>query len=249
MTAARAIAMRGLRLAAVLILAATALAGRPDPAAAAQEEEATIFTFFEAEQLEYRSGRGNDRFSWDAQGWIGGDYDKLWFKTQGDRVIDGSLQAAELQLLYSRAVTAFWDLQVGGRYDPKPEPSRGFGVVGIQGLAPYFFELDAAAFVSDEGDLSARIEAAYELLVTQRLILKPSIELNFAAQEVEKLAIGSGLSEVEAGLRLRYEIVREFAPYVGIVWERKVGRTADFARRGGKDAGESRFVTGLRVWF
>lgn len=249
MTAARARIIRGLRLAAGLVLIATALAERPPTAAAGQEEEAAIFTLVEAEQLEYRTGRGDDTANWEAQAWIGGDYDKLWFKTQGDRVIDGALQDAELQLLYSRAVTAFWDLQVGGRFDPKPEPSRGFAVVGLQGLAPYFFEVDAAAFLSDEGDLSARIEAEYELLLTQRLILKPSVELNFAAQEVEDLGIGSGLSAVETGLRLRYEVVREWAPYVGIVWEHKLGRTADLARRAGQDAGRSRFVTGLRVWF
>jgi copper resistance protein B len=154
-----------------------------------------------------------------------------------------------MQLLYSRAVSAFWDLQIGGRYDVKPDPSRGYAVVGVQGLAPYFFDVDAAAFLSDQGDVSARIEAEYEWLLTQRLIAKPLVELNVAVQDVPDLGIGSGLSDVELGLRLRYEIVREVAPYVGISWERKVGSTADLARRGGTDVGGAAVVAGIRLWF
>lgn len=254
MTGAGAIILRVTGFAIVLMLAAIQLAEGSSARGAARHEEMAmeefrIATFFEAEELEYRAGRGTDTVNWEVQGWIGGDYDKVWFKTEGDRVIDGSLQDAELQLLYSRMVTAFWDLQIGGRFDSKPEPSRGFAVIGLQGLAPYFFEIDAAAFVSDEGDVSARFEAEYDLLLTQRLILKPSIELNFAAREVEELGIGSGLSGLEAGLRLRYEVAREWAPYVGLVWERQVGRTADFARGAGEDAGALRWVSGLRVWF
>ena len=235
------------RCAAALLLAATALIGRPDLAPAA-EEESSILKFIEADQLEYRAGR-EDTFSWEAQGWIGGDYDKLWIKTQGDDVIDGPVTDAEVQLLYSRTITAFWDLQIGARYDARPDPSRGLAVLGIQGLAPYFFEVDAAAFVSDEGDVSARLEAEYELLLTQRLIAKSSVELNVALQEVEELGIGSGLSEVELGLRLRYEIVREIAPYIGLSWERKVGPTANFARRRGEDVSDVAFVAGVRFWY
>jgi copper resistance protein B len=236
------------RWTAVLLLAVIALAWRPYVAPAA-EEELQILTFVEAEQLEYRLSNGKDTFSWDAQAWIGGDYHKAWFKTQGDAPLDGPLENAEFQALYSRAISAFWDLQVGARYDARPDPSRGFAVLGIQGLAPYFFEVDAAAFVSDEGDVSARFEAEYELLLTQRLIAKPSAELNFAVQEVEELGIGSGLSEVELGLRLRYEIVREIAPYIGVSWERKVGATANFAQRQGEDAGDLAFVAGVRFWY
>jgi copper resistance protein B len=246
MTCANAVIAGSARLAAVLLLAATALGGRADPAAA---EGSGILTFLEADQFEYRVGSGEATFSWDAQGWVGGDYRRIWLKTQGDDVLDGAVKDAEMQILYSRAIAAFWDLQLGARYDVKPNPSRDYAVIGIQGLAPYFFEVDAAAFVSNKGDASARLEAEYELLITQRLIAKPSAELNFAVQDVEELGIGSGLSEAELGLRLRYEIVREIAPYIGVSWERKVGPTADVARREGADVSDLAFVTGIRFWF
>lgn len=200
-----------------------------------------------ADQNEFRSGGTGNEYSWEAQGWVGGDYNRVWLKTQGDLNIDANiLENAEVQVLYSRAITPFWNLQIGGRYDFEPNPSRGFGVLGIQGLAPYFFEVDAAAFVSHKGDVSARLEAEYDVLLTQRLIAKPTVELNVAVQEV---AIGAGLSSVELGVRLRYEVVREFAPYIGVVWERRVGRTADFTRRRGDAVDVVEFVVGVRFWF
>jgi len=218
-------------------------------AASAAEMDDHIFTFFQAEQLEYRLTDGKDRLKWDAQGWVGEDYNKLWLKTEGEKVFGGDVEQAEVQLLYSRIIHPFWDVQIGGRFDARPRPHRGFGVIGLQGLAPYFFEVDTAAFVSHEGDLSARLKGEYELLITQKLILQPSVELNLAAQEVEKLGIGRGLTDVELGLRLRYEIVREFAPYIGVAWERKVGRTADFAEAEGEDIDVLSFVAGVRFWF
>jgi copper resistance protein B len=236
----------GARLAVVLLVVGSALGARPDGAAA---EGPRLLSFIEADQLEYRASGGEDRVSWRAQGWIGGDDHKAWFKTQGNKVIDGAVERAEWQLLYSRAITAFWDVQVGARYDVKPDPSRGYAVVGVQGLAPYFFDVDAAAFLSDEGDMSARIEAEYEWLLTQRLIAKPFVELNAAVQDVPELGVGSGLSDVELGLRLRYEIMREVAPYVGVSWECKVGPTADLARRGGTDVDDAAVVAGIRLWF
>jgi copper resistance protein B len=247
MTRANAVITGSARLAVLLLLAATAWAARPDLALAA--EGAQILTFVEADQLEYRVASGEDTLSWEAHGWVGGDYDKIWVKTQGDDPLDGPVKNAEMQVLYSRAIAAFWDLQIGTRYDAKPDPSRGYAVLGIQGLAPYFFEVDAAAFVSNKGDVSARLEAEYELLVTQRLIAKPFAELNVAVQDVEELGIGSGVSDIELGVRLRYEIVREVAPYVGVSWEREVGPTADFARREGADVDDLTFVTGVRFWF
>lgn len=223
---------------------AAALAGHPDPAAAQGNQ---ISSFFVADQNEFRSGGTGNEYSWEAQGWVGGDYNRVWLKTQGDLNIDANiLENAEVQVLYSRAITPFWNLQIGGRYDFEPNPSRGFGVLGIQGLAPYFFEVDAAAFVSHKGDVSARLEAEYDVLLTQRLIAKPTVELNVAVQEV---AIGAGLSSVELGVRLRYEVVREFAPYIGVVWERRVGRTADFTRRRGDAVDVVEFVVGVRFWF
>lgn len=217
----------------------------------AQPHGDQIFTYVQAEQLEYRAATddGSGTFSWDVRGWVGGDYNRLWFKTQGDDRLDGPVENGEVQLRYSRLIGPFWDLAVGVRYDVQPDPSRAYGVFALHGLAPYLDEVDADLFVSEEGDVSARLEVEYPILVTQRLILQPSFELNLAAQEVQELRVGPGLSEIELGLRLRYEITRELAPYIGFVWERKVGRTADLARGVGEEFDVPAFVAGIRFWF
>lgn len=212
----------------------------------AAEDE--IYTYFRAEELGYRIGDG-DSFNWDAEGWIGGDYNKLWFKTEGERVNGNGLENAEVQLLYSRLIADFWDLQAGLRYDFKPEPERGFAVIGVEGLAPYWFEIDASAFLSDQGDVSARFKAEYDLLLTQKLILSPLLEMNLAASSDEKRGVGSGLNDLELNLTLRYEVVREFAPYIGVSWERKYGQTADFARAEGEAIERTAFMAGVRFWF
>ncbi len=201
------------------------------------------------DQLEVRIGNGEDGYRWDAQGWYGGDINKLWITTEGEGGFGEETEDAEVQALWSRAITPWFDVQSGLRYDFRPEPTRGHLVAGVQGLMPYLFEVDAAAFVSDDGDVSARIEAEYELLMTQRLILQPRAEVNVAAQEVAELGIGSGVNDVELGVRLRYEFAREFAPYVGVHWERKLGETADFARDEGESVDNLFFVTGLRIFF
>lgn len=206
--------------------------------------------YVEGERFEYRSNEGDPLFLWDAQGYYGGDLNKLWVKTEGEYDFSADrLEEAEVQALYSRAVGSFWDLQAGVRHDFAPFEERTYGVLGVQGLAPYRFEIDAAAFVSGHGDVTARIEAEYELLLTQRLILQPRAELNFALQDVPALEIGGGLSTAEAGLRLRYEIRREFAPYAGVTWTRSVGDTADFARASAGDPSSVSFVAGVRFWF
>ena len=203
-----------------------------------------------ADRLEYQTNEGDSLFLWDAQGWIGGDYNKLWVKTEGEYLFGSDrFEEVETQALYSRAIGRYWDVQAGVRHDFKPDPSRTYGVIGLQGLAPYWFEVDSALFVSDKGDVTARIEAEYDLLFTQRLILQPRAELNFAFQDVDELGIGSGLSTAELGLRLRYEIRREIAPYIGVSWTRSVGDTADFARGEGEDPGKVSFVAGIRLWF
>ena len=237
------------RLAVALASAAVALFTSQTVNAQAHMADDEIHTFVLVDRFEYRVNDGPNTLNWDAEGWIGGDYDKLWIKTEGEKVLDGGVEHAEVQVLYSRLISPFWDLQAGIRYDPEPDPTRGFAVFGIQGLAPLFYEVEAAAFISHEGDVSARVEAEYDLLITQRLILQPRVEMNFAAQDVEKLGIGSGLNDVELGLRLRYEIVRKVAPYVGVSWTRKVGRTADYADRAGEDVDTLSFVTGIRLWF
>lgn len=212
-------------------------------------EPGQIFTFFQAEQVEYRVNDGKDSVNWDAQGWMGNDDHKAWLKTEGEKPTDGKLEKGELQLLYSRRISDFFDAQAGLRYDVKPSPDRGFAVLGVQGLAPYWFEIDAATFVSNEGEVSARFKAEYDLLITQKLILQPTAETNLAVQNVRERGIGSGISDIGLGLRLRYEFVKEFAPYIGINWERKIGRTADFARNESESVDTLSFVTGIRFWF
>ncbi len=206
--------------------------------------------FLQGERLEFQSNEGEPLVLWDAQGWVGGDINKFWVKTEGEYEFDaGVFEEAEVQALFSRAVTPFFDLQAGVRHDIEPDPSRTFAVIGLQGLAPYLFEIDAALFISGRGDASARLEVEYELLLTQRLIFQPRTELNFAVQDVPALGIGSGLSTAEVGARLRYEVRREIAPYIGVSWQRSVGDTADFARVAGDDVGSVSFVAGIRTWY
>ena len=200
------------------------------------------------DQVETR-GSGDDRQdSWDAQAWVGKDLHKLWFKSQGDRVF-GRTEDAEIQLLYSKAVSTYWDVQAGIRHDFEPSPTRSWLAIGINGLAPYFFEIDTAFFIGESGRTALRVEADYELLLTQKLVLTPDIEANLYGKDDPAIGIGSGLSDLEAGLRLRYEIRREFAPYIGINWTREYGRTADFSRAAGKSTSDTQFVVGLRAWF
>lgn len=201
------------------------------------------------EQLEYRFQDGKNVMAWDAQAWYGGDYEKVRLKTEGAFKPGDGVADAEVQVLYSRLVGYYWDLQAGIRHDVRPEPSRSYGVVGLQGLAPGYFELDLNGFVSDEGDFSARLKAEYDLLITQRLILQPKAEINLAAQDVPELGIGQGLNDIELGLRLRYEFAREFAPYIGVTWHRKLGETANLARREGEDVDEVAVLAGVRFWF
>lgn len=209
-----------------------------------------ISTLILGDRLEYQTNDGSPLFLWDGQGWAGGDRNKFWVKTEGEYDFNaGEFEEAEIQGLYSRAISKYFNLQTGVRHDISPDPSRTFGVFGVQGLAPYWFEVDAAMFVSGDGDVSARIEAEYDLLLTQRLILQPRTELNFAVQDTPQNKVGSGLSTAELGLRLRYEIKREFAPYVGVSWTRSVGNTADFARADGRSPGVVSAVVGIRSWF
>lgn len=207
------------------------------------------FRFFGIDRLEVQIADGEDGYVWEANAWYGGDIDKLWIKSEGEGEFAGSLEEAEIQALWSHAIGPYFDVQAGVRYDIRPEPDRAHAVLGIQGLAPYFFEIDVAGFLSDEGDLTARIEAEYDQRITQRLILQPRIELNLAAQDIPEIGIGSGLSDLEAGLRLRYEFVPEFAPYIGVEWQRQFGDTADFTRAAAGDPDRIVFLAGVKLWF
>ena len=207
-----------------------------------------------ADQLEFRKNQGTDTFKWDVQGWYGGDYNKLWVKTEGETTLSSNRSGnAEVQVLYSKLIAPFFDLQIGARYDrtfgPGPDMSRSFAVLGIQGLAPYWFELEPALFLSENGDVSGRFVGSYDWLFTQRLIAQGRLESNFALQEVPKFGVGSGINDVGAGLRLRYEVTREFAPYVGVSWSRKFGGSANFARAGGERIENTSLNLGIRWRF
>lgn len=198
---------------------------------------------------EYQVRNGRDGYRWDGEGWFGSDLDRLVVKTEGEGSFGEAVEAAEVQALYSRAIGPYFNLQAGVRYDVRPDPSRVYATVGFEGLAPYWFEVEGALFVSNKGDVLARLEGYYDQRLTQRLILQPRVEFNLAAQDVPENGIGSGLSDAELGLRLRYEIVREIAPYIGVSHDRTFGDTARFARAAGEKRSSTSFVAGVRFWF
>lgn len=214
----------------------------------AHETDDPVLARLMIDQLEWRDNNDAGSYALEAQGWIGKDLDKLWIKTDVEQV-DGTTEEAQIQALYSRAIAPFWDIQVGLRQDMKPTPDREWGVIGLQGLAPYFFEVDAALFVASSGDIAASLSAEYELMITQKLVLSPEVSVNFHGQDDERRRTGSGLSDGQAGLRLRYEIRREFAPYVGVNWTRSFGNTADFVRDHGEPVSDFQWVAGIRAWF
>ncbi len=230
----------------------------PPPGARLTVHDNARFSYLLFDQLEYRksarSGEPN-ALRWDLLGWYGGDIQKLWFKSEGERSQPGGLEQAEVQLLYGRAIASFWDFQAGIRHAFRPESpregvsSRSYVVLGVQGLAPYWFDVSAAAFLSDRGRLSARLSAEYELLLTQRWVLQPRLETTFSVQDNPQLGLGRGFNSLGLGLRLRYEIRREFAPYLGLTWRRWTGATAGYARAAGTPVSSLSYVVGLRFWF
>lgn len=191
---------------------------------------------------------------WDMFGWYGGDVKRVWVKTEGSqstRNSQGSEQ--EAQLLYGQLITPYFDFQAGLRYahrsGPGPDRSRGYAVVGLQGLAPYRYELEPSLFLSNKGQVSARVTASYDLLLTQRAVLQPRLELNVAAQSDREFEMGSGLTSTEFGARIRYELRRELAPYVGITWSQLYGGTKRLARESGDQTSVFSLVAGVRAWF
>jgi len=198
---------------------------------------------------EFQARSGGNGYRWDGEAWIGGDRNRLWLKSEGEGSFRAGVDSAEIQALYARAIGPYFNLQAGVRYDLRPQPRRAYATVGFEGLAPYNFETEGALFLSTKGDLLARLEGWYDQRLTQRLVLQPRAELNFSAQDVPEDGYGAGLIDAELGLRLRYELRREFAPYVGISWEKKAGRSAHLARARGEDTGGASLVAGLRFWF
>ena len=200
------------------------------------------------DRLDWRDANGASALEWDAAAWYGGDYDKLWFKTEGERR-DGSTEDARAELLWDRIFSRWWSVQAGIRQDFGEGPSRTWAAFGIEGLAPYFFDVEATAYVGEGGRTAARISSQYDLLLTQRLVLQPEAELNLYGKDDPERRIGSGLSDLQIGLRLRYEFRRELAPYVGLAWTRRFGKSADFARAAGEDPNDLQALAGLRIWF
>lgn len=200
------------------------------------------------DRLEGVHSSDNTSATYDLKAWYGRDYDRAVFKAEGD-YDNGELEEASTELLWSHAVTAYWNTQLGVRYDSGEGPNRSWLAFGVQGLAPYWFEVDTTAYIGEEGRFALNLEAEYELLLTQKLILQPRIEADYYSKDDSALGIGTGLSEFAAGIRLRYEIRRELAPYVGIERVGKFGGTADYAHDAGMDAKETRAVAGLRFWF
>lgn len=199
------------------------------------------------DQLEWRDGDAGDAMFWDGRAWFGNDYDKAVLKTEGER-LDGEYEGSA-ELLWDHVISRWWSLQSGVAHDFGEGPSRTWAAVGVQGLAPYWFEVEAFAYVGDQGRTAANFTAEYEMFLTQRLVLQPKLELKLYGKDDPANGIGSGVSTTELGLRLRYEIRREFAPYLGVVWSQKFGETADLAREHGNDADDLQLVAGLRVWF
>ncbi|KAB0565541.1 copper resistance protein B [Pseudomonas palleroniana] len=199
-------------------------------------------------QLEWQDGDGEGALNWDIKGWVGGDIDRLWLRSEGERSA-GRTESAEAQVLWGHAISPWWDLVGGVRQDFKPGDGQTWAALGTQGMALYNFEAEATVFVGEAGRTAARLEGDYDLLLTNRLILQPTAELNFYGRNDPQRGIGSGLAQSELGLRLRYEVRREWAPYVGVTWSRSYGQTAQYARDEGADTRQVRWVVGVRLWF
>jgi copper resistance protein B len=208
----------------------------------------SINYFVLVDQFEWQSGAGANGPSIDTRGWVGRDRDRLWFRAEGDGA-DGRVEEAQTHFLYGRQISRWWDVVGGIRQDFRPGPAQTWAAFGVQGLAPYQFDISATAYVGASGRTHVRFEVEYELLLTNRLIAQPLFETEIYGKSDPEHGFGAGLSTTDLGVRLRYEFKREFAPYIGITWKNKWGKTADLARAEGHDTGSARFVTGLRLWF
>jgi copper resistance protein B len=199
--------------------------------------------------LEVGVQKGRDSYRFEGEAFTGGNINRFGVKFEGEGAFGDRIDDLELQALYSRAIAPYWNLQAGIRYDIKPDPSRTYLVAGVEGIAPYWFKVNAAGFVSNQGEVRTRVEVSYDQRITQSLILQPRIEANFAFQDIRAIGVGSGLTDFEAGLRLRYEIEQEIAPYIGVEWRKQTGDTARFSRAAGEDPETISLVAGIRIWF
>jgi copper resistance protein B len=210
-----------------------------------QMDDSASFGMVKFDQFEQALGESDA--AWEGNAWYGGDIDKVWLRSEGER--EGGRTSARTELFWDRAFAPFWDWQLGARADSGYGPARQWLAFGVQGLAPYWFDLQATAYAGVQGRTALRLRAEYEILLTQRLILQPESEANIYGKSDPHRDIGSGVSELDFGLRLRYELRREFAPYIGIVWRQRLGRTGDLVRAAGRSAFDGQIVAGLRFWF
>ena len=199
-------------------------------------------------QLEATHASSGNGQAWEVQAWYGGDFDRLLLRSEGDRS-GGRIQSADAEALWSHPYAAFWNTELGVRRDFGVGPGRSWAAFGVQGIAPYWFNIEATGYVGSGQRTAARLKLEYELLLTQRLILQPEFEANLYGRSDPARRIGSGLSDASLGLRLRYEIRRQFAPYIGVVWVRRLGTTAAYARQDHQPVFEPQLVAGLRLWF
>ena len=201
------------------------------------------------DEFEYRAA-GNDSISrWEGEAWVGTDTNRVWLKSEGELNRHGDVKDGEHELLYDRPITTFFDVQTGVRYDLDSAPGRAWAAFGVEGVAPYFLHVSATAYASDGGHLAAKAQGSYDLLLTQRLILQPQLEVNAYTKQDARRQLGSGISDVDAGLRLRYEISRKFAPYVGVSYQRAFGRTVQYARALSERSEKFSVLLGIRSWF
>ena len=224
----------------------------------------TVRTFLLADVLELQPAGPESPVSFEGLGWIGGDYRRLFLRAQGDLPTAGGGGELQADVLFGRLLTPFWSAVAGARLDTRAEgvhrvaggagagaggrATRGMLALGFVGIAPFWFELEPTLYVSQDGDVSAEFETSFDLLLTQRLILQPRLEMNAAVQKAPEFGVGSGINDVEVGARVRYEIRRKFAPYVGVSWARRTGGTAAMARAAGEAVSDGVIVAGVRMW-
>ena len=235
----------------VPIACATLLAALARPATA-QVMDSEPHWFALLDQLEIAPNREGTPLSVDTTGWYGGDVNRLWIRAEAQQETERRTGEMQAEAFYGRLMSPFWDALIGVRLDHRwggGNATRAHLAIGLEGLAPYWFELEPTLYVSHEGDVSAQLEAEYELLLTQRLVLQPRLEVQVAVQDVPEFGVGSGLSDLELGARLRYEIRREIAPYVGVAWHRRLGDAASFARAAGDYVSNLSIVAGVRLWY
>jgi len=231
--------------------AATDISPNPVSHSGGMAEDTMLIWHVLFDQLEGRTNGSDTEMRWDGEGWVGTDYNRVWVKSEGVLNEQGRVEDGIQEVLYDRPISflRYFDWQAGLRYDWDSSPGRLWGALGIEGLAPGFFEVEATFYVRDASHFAGRMNGSYDLLLTNRLIAQPEIELNFYSKEDPARAVGTGLAEIDTGLRLRYEFSRKFAPYIGVAYDGKFGDTATFARHEGGIVNDVRFIFGIRVWY